>query len=413
VKRAAAVASAIVWRGETLAGRLTRERDGGAFAYDEAFLAFNRTDRDRGIAYRLPFTSGRFETRGTNVHPFFAGLLPEGLRLRALEERVKSSKDDLLSLLVAAGTDCVGDVSVTREVSGGEPTRGPATPTVDPTRLAEARFRDLLADSVAGRRGKEPTLPGVQDKISAGMISFPLRGRDGRRGAYILKLNPPHAPRLVDNECFFLRMAVQAGLDAARAELVHDQNGEAGLLVHRFDRIVVGRALRKVHQEDACQFLDRYPSDKYALSCSDIARGVIELASAPIPAMANLIRLFAFSYLIANGDLHAKNISLRTVNGTVELTPASDVLSTLPYGDRTMALALDGRTDNLRRSSFVNFGERFGVRARAVEAMLDRLCDVAPSWIGRLDEIGLPARKTADLARMMTKRRADLAARTD
>ncbi len=171
-------------------------------------------------------------------------------------------------------------------------------------------------------------------------------------------------------------------------------------------------ALRKVHQEDACQFLDRYPADKYALASADVARGVADLASAAIPEVAKLLRLFAFSYLIANGDLHAKNVSLRTApDGRVELTPAYDVISTLPYGDRTMALPFDGRTDNLKRAAFVGFGERFGVRPRATEAMLDELCDVAPSWMLRLDEIGLAPKKAADLARVIAKRREDLGPR--
>ena len=129
--------------------------------------------------------------------------------------------------------------------------------------------------------------------------------------------------------------------------------------------------------------------------------------------VAKYLRLVAFSYLVANGDLHAKNVSLHTVpdDGRVELTPAYDVLSSLPYGDRSMALSFDGRDDNLKRAGFVAFGERHGVRRAATEAILDELCDVAPEWIARLDEIGLEPRKTADLARVMKKRRGDLAAK--
>jgi serine/threonine-protein kinase HipA len=124
--------------------------------------------------------------------------------------------------------------------------------------------------------------------------------------------------------------------------------------------------------------------------------------------VANLVRRIAFSYLIANGDLHAKNISLHTVGTTTALTPAYDLLSPLPYGDRSMALALDGRTDNFKRKAIVAFGARHGVRAAATESILDELCDVAPTWIAELDEIGLAPKKTADLARVMRKRQADL-----
>jgi len=319
---------------------------------------------------------------------------------------------------VEAGADCVGDVAVVRDADAARE----VSPTVDVAALAEVRFADLLAASLLGKRGAEPTIPGVQEKVSASMISLPIRGRGGRdgkgRGAhgYILKLNPERMPRLVENEAFFLAMARASGLLVARAELVHDRDGAAGLLVERFDRVPGGEgegALHKVHQEDACQFLDRYPADKYLLSHADIARGIAELSSVPIVEMARYLRLIAFSYLVANGDLHAKNVSLQTnaADGRVELTPAYDLLSSLPYGDRTMALSFDGRDDNLKRKQVIAFGERFGVRTAATEAMLDELCDVAPAWISRAEEIGLDPRKAADLTRVMKKRRADLSAK--
>lgn len=404
--RLAKPATALVLRGDVLAGHVHRTAKGAVFEYEPAFLAKHHERSDHGIAYRLPYATPRLETLGTNVHPFFAGLLPEGVRLRALVRRVKTSEDDLLSLLVAAGADCIGDVAVALDLTAPRDT----TPTLDVAALSEVRFADVLAESLAGKRGLEPTIPGAQEKISASMISVPVRGKGKGLRAYVLKLNPERMPRLVENEAFFLRMARASGLDVARSEVVHDGAGAAGLLVERFDRIPDGAALRKVHQEDACQFLDRYPADKYVLSHADIARGIVELSTVPIVEMARYLRLVAFSYLVANGDLHAKNVSLRTnaVDGRVELTPAYDLLSSLPYGDRTMALSFDGRDDNLKRAHFLAFGERFGVRTAATSATLDELCDVAPAWIARLEEIGLDPRKTADLTRVMQKRRTDL-----
>ena len=399
-------ATAIVLRGDTVAGHLRRTSHGAVFEYEPAFLASEHAAADPGIAYRLPYTTPRVETRGTNVHPFFAGLLPEGVRLRALVRRVKTSEDDLLTLLVAAGADCIGDVAVVQDVKTSRET----TPTVDVAALSEVRFADLLAESLAGKRGDEPTIPGVQEKVSAAMISLPVRGARGKGArAYILKLNPEGMPRLVENEAFFLQMAAASGIVVARSELVHDRDGAAGLLVERFDRVPHAGGFRKVHQEDACQFLDRYPADKYVLTYADIARGIGELSTVPIVETARYLRLVAFSYLVANGDLHAKNVSLRTnADSRVELAPAYDVLSSLPYGDRTMALLFDGRDDNLKRAQIITFGERLGVRSAATKAMLDELCDVALAWINRLDEIGLEPRKTADLGRVMKKRRADL-----
>jgi serine/threonine-protein kinase HipA len=52
------------------------------------------------------------ETEGVNLHTFFAGLLPEGLRFEALVRAAKTSRDDLFSLLLLAGSEAIGDVRV-------------------------------------------------------------------------------------------------------------------------------------------------------------------------------------------------------------------------------------------------------------------------------------------------------------
>jgi hypothetical protein len=57
------------------------------------------------------------------------------------------------------------------------------------------------------------------------------------------------------------------------------------------------------------------------------------------------------------------------------------LLTTLPYGDTQMALKLDARDDNLRRGDFVRFGERFGVRPGATEAILDSLVELGTPYL--------------------------------
>lgn len=405
--------AARVLAGDDVAGVIERTAKGAVFTYDPAFLgatgqAAAGASRRLGIAWHLPRSMPRVETVGVNLHTFFAGLLPEGIRLQALVQRVKTSADDLLSLLVAAGADCVGDVAVVPE-GVNMPV---ATPRLDLAALDRASFAELLAGSLAGPRpGRpEPLVQGVQEKISAAMISLPVRGADGGGGgSFILKLNPPGKPRLVENEAFFMAMARDLGLAAASTRLVHDRDGMVGLLVERFDRVRVGGRVAKIHQEDACQLLDRYPADKYAVSCADVARALAEVCTAPVVAVLRFLELLAFSYMIGNGDLHAKNVSVAwRADELPAPTPAYDLLSTLPYGDRTMALKIDGRDDRLRRTTFVDFGARFGVRARAIASMLDRLVERAPRWLERVDEIGLDPRATKDLRTTMAKRREQL-----
>src|SRR5262249_6928064 len=121
--------------------------------------------------------------------------------------------------------------------------------------------------------------------------------------------------------------------------------------------------------------------------------------------------LIAFAYLTCNGDLHGKNVSLRTTpSGRVEMTEAYDLVTTLPYGDPNMALALEDREDGLKRKTFVAFGERFGVRAEATRSILDELARAIEPCLADLGQIGFDPRETRHLASTMKKRLRDLAA---
>jgi len=393
-----------VYRDGVLAGAIERTDHGASFRYDATYL---ERDDALGIAFRLPLTREPVVTVGANLHTFFSGLLPEGERFVALSRRVKTSRDDLLSLLMAAGADCIGDVAVTPH---GSPPRD-ATPSADIAHLEAADFSALFEESLRFPGMEEQrgaVVPGVQRKLSAAMISFPVRAR--RQGQhYILKLTPPEHPRLVENEAFFMSWAERCGLRVAPTRLVHDAAAQSGLLVERFDRVASPRGVRRLHQEDACQLLDRYPADKYNVSLSDVFEAVCEVCSAPIVAAAELLRLVAYSYLIGNGDLHAKNVSvIVTPSGRVDVTPVYDVLSTLPYGDRSMALRMEGRDAKLRRSHFLSFGARHGLRERAVRSILDQLCDLAPGIIGELGVIGLDERRAEALRRAIAARREHL-----
>lgn len=392
----------IVRRGERVVGRLERTDFGARFRYEPDVVAAPRDEL--AVCFRMPVREAPYESRGTNVHPFFAGLLPEGLRMRALVRGTKTSEDDLFSLLAACGADTVGDVRV--HAPGEAPTV--ARPVIDLASVDSLSFDDVLRSSLTfGETFDRAMTSGVQPKVSAAMISMSVEA--SRRGkSYMLKLTPSDYPRLVENEFFWMRFAKGLGLQVAEVALLHDRDGAAGLLVERFDRVpgATRNAPRvAVHQEDACQLLDRYPADKYRLRLREIGEA-LDVCSAPIVERARLVQLVALSYAIGNGDLHGKNISVRVHGGDVRLSPLYDVLSTLPYGDDRMALGVEGRDKNVTRRDIVNFGERIGVREAATARFVDRLVPAVGAALERLGEIGLPP----DLER---RTRLGIAARLD
>lgn len=120
------------------AATLTRTPDGVEFRY----LADWVERGDEPVATTLPVTDRPVLRPGGGLPAYFAGLLPEGRRLGALRRAVKTSADDELSLLLAVGTDAVGDVQVVP--TGTRPDDVPPRVTVED--ITDLRFADLLAD---------------------------------------------------------------------------------------------------------------------------------------------------------------------------------------------------------------------------------------------------------------------------
>lgn len=216
--------------------------------------------------------------------------------------RDKTSADDELSLLLGVGGDVVGDVQVLPE--GEMP--GEVPPRVEVSDFSEISFTHLLAEQ--GIRTERIGIAGFQDKVSAAVLNLPVAQRGAR---FILKLNPPEFPHVVENEAFFLRAAKLNGLNAASARIVTDADGMCGLLVTRFDRVTTKEGNpRSLAMEDASQALGRPPADKYLISSEDAFTALTKLCLAPRPAARIFITQFVFAYLTGNGDAHAKNFSV-------------------------------------------------------------------------------------------------------
>lgn len=389
-----------IYRSEEEVGVLRRTADGCIFEFNDSFLHNHKFD---GISYRIKKDTS-LVVHGINLPAFFAGLLPEGLRLRALVSQIKTSEDDLFSLLAAAGAQTIGDVYAKNIANKQAPNTVP--------KLNELDFYEYLKKIIKFNpyAQGEDSISGVQEKISASMISFPLNIAKAKK-SYILKLNPKDKPHLVENELYSMNLAKKCGLNVTLVKLVHDKNKNAGLLVERFDRAWDEKTNRftKIHQEDACQFLNRYPADKYRLSLNEIAKAIMELTTAPTVSIFKLMHQISFSYLLGNGDLHAKNISLQTtVSGYIDLTPAYDLICTHIYGDHKMALKLNGRDDNLKRKDILQFANNFNVPEIAVNKMLDKLVRDFKKHYVLLNKIPMDKRKWAHLEKTILKRLSEL-----
>jgi serine/threonine-protein kinase HipA len=387
------VSSADVYKAGTLAGALRRLRDRTEFQYVPAYLA---TDGPR-VAWSLPLTAEAYIAPAAAVPAFFAGLLPEGRRLTALRRIVGTSADDEFSMLLAVGSDTIGDVQI---VPAGDPPADTNPVMVDD--FGEVIFADLFAQAI-GQHPDRIALPGVQDKVSGQMLNVPVQGRSA---GYILKLNPPEFPHRVENERFFFHAAARTRLLVAEVELVHDRVGEPGLLVHRFDRIHENGNVRLLAVEDACQLLGRWPGDKYVISTEEAIIGLAQCCRAPGVAALELYRLLVFAYLSGNGDLHAKNLAvMHDARGEWRVTPAYDLPSSAIYGDRTMALPLGGVIrQQLSWPMLRSLGEEIGIPERLAADVIREQTSAARIWIEELGELPFDANIIRNLRRLVSAR---------
>jgi serine/threonine-protein kinase HipA len=368
-----------IYKRGVLAARLERHDGGTKFSYLPAYLQ----NGGPAVASSLPLTAEPVLSAAGAAPPYFTGLLPEGRRLNALRRSIKTSADDDLSLLIAAGGNPVGDVQI---VGHGEPLDVEEHAVeVDPRRPVD--FDELLGDSGL----IDPVaLAGVQDKLSAGMISMPVASA-GRR--FILKLNAPEFPHVVENELTMFRYAAKLRIPLSRVQLMRDVAGRPGLLVERFDRVPLGDStsgsadqVARLAVEDGAQVLKLYPADKYNVGFGTVCHALAEYCAAPLPALRNLAIQAAFAWLSGNGDLHAKNVSMvQQPHGEWSIAPVYDIPSTVVYGDKTLALTLGGKRTGISRKHFLGWATGLGLTERTAIQVVELALKAAGPLLADLE----------------------------
>jgi serine/threonine-protein kinase HipA len=268
-------------------------------------------------------------------------------------------------------------------------------------------WRELRARGAVGLSGIQPKLP-VSLALESGHPS--IRIGDLRNPCtHILKFQSPHYEFLVENEWATMELARRAGLRAAPVRLVtfgekSPFRGQS-LLVERFDipdQAALDRdqaGLELLLQEDACSILLLARTEKYRTSLERVAAALHDLGLSDDPAAPGLwclVRHVAFSWLVANGDLHAKNMSaVRIIRpGTLgafpkltrlEYSPLYDLLNTtLAIPDDDFALPVNGRKDKLRVRDIAGLATRWkGARSVAE----DQIMAVAVGVRRNLDDV--------------------------
>ncbi len=307
-------------------GTLTQLRNGGVFfAFDEDYL--NSADRPvlsqsffRPSGELIPeskIISGRLPA-------FFSNLLPEGHMREYLAQRggIKSSQE--FRLIELLGQDLPGAVIIT---------------PMDKT--PQDRSHTHEPDVASGEMPYRFSLAGVQLKFSAiaerkGGLTIPANGIGGD---WIIKLPAQNYSQVPENEYAMMNLAARIGIPLPEVRLVALKAigglpemgvmmGKQALAVRRFDRPT---KTERIHFEDFAQVYDVFPDKKYeGVGFANIAGMVWTLTGEE--GLVDFIRRLTFTILIGNGDMHLKNWSFLYQDGkTPSLSPAYDMLSTIPY----------------------------------------------------------------------------------
>lgn len=209
-----------------------------------------------------------------------------------------------------------------------------------------------------------------------------------------------------------LTLARGVGLTVPDAVLLRMPDGMSpALVVERFDIRERAGDPRWLAMEDMCSVLDLEPHEKYTGTIERVARAVRALSTSPDEDLLTLLRRVLFAWLIADGDMHLKNIALLKTGysgdrafRTVGLAPVYDTLTTRVFPgllhDR-MALKLGGKDERLRRSDFVGLATLSGLRAGDAQAIIDDVLERMPRALDALVvpqalQWGAEARATVD-----------------
>ena len=217
-----------------------------------------------------------------------------------------------------------------------------------------------------------------------------------------------------------LSLARVIGLPTPQAALVRMPDGmPPALLVERLDIREHADDPRWLAMEDMCSVLDLETHDKYTGTIERVARATRALSSAPDEDLRMLLRRVLFAWLIADGDMHLKNLALiktaargEAVFRSVRLAPVYDALTTRVFPglehDR-MALKLGGKDERLRRADFMAFASLAGLRATDASSVIDDVLQRLSAALGAVnvsDSLELDEGARASVARTLDLCRA-------
>lgn len=314
------------------AGKITRKDSGElSFKYNDEYLQLKTA---RPLSVSMPLTEQVYENEISL--PFFSGYLPDGEALKQLAVGLNCSKEDLISMLAAVGSDCAGAISFF-PVEINQNTRMPDKDLI----LDDDNLYNILL--MVNNRSLLPIyknlnhiLPGSQYKIAVNIKENQIILPNGNNlTSHILKFPLMDRQHSLQNELFCMRLAECLGFNTPKYNLKYCKSLPY-LLITRYDRLISDDDVTiRLHQENFCQSMSVLPENKADTkggpAITDCLRLIEAHAKQPASDKLLFIRLVIFNYLIGNSDTSAKSFSFLYNNDKISLAPVSNLLSNCIY----------------------------------------------------------------------------------
>lgn len=362
--------------------------DSFSFHYDQGWV---QAKGAYSISPHIPRV-GPDASSGT-VRRFLENLLPEGRALDIVATTLQVTRNNLYGLLRQLGQETTGALSfLVASPQERATTRREITRSELEQRINE---RDEIPFAVWDGRVRM-SIAGYQDKLSVYMDDGRMYLVEGELAStHILKPEPAdnRLPMLVANEHYCMSLGKRLGLPVAPVSILRVP--QPVLLVERFDRVLEGERVRRLHVVDGCQALNFPVAYKYERnfgSGRDVRNirdgvsferlfSVVEHAAEKAVTSMGLLRWALFQFLIGNSDAHGKNISFFCRPAGLSLAPCYDLVSVVQYAalDHELAMAYGDEfaLDNIGPYDWAAFADRTKLPRSLISREMQRIGRVA------------------------------------
>ena len=235
------------------------------------------------------------------------------------------------------------------------------------------------------------TIPGVQPKLSLGLIDSELKnGHKGRltilnalEGNYILKPQNILYKQMPENEHLSMKLAELFKIDVVTSTLIRLASGELCYLTKRIDR---PKPNVQMHMIDFHQILEL--EDKYKGTMEMVGKTIGELSINTLFDKLRFFELAVFNFIIGNNDMHLKNFSMFLSSSGWVLSPAYDLLNVkiiLPKDLDDTALLFGGKKKNFNKSYFDRFGRVLNLNQKQINVVYNKLEKWLPAAIDLIE----------------------------